>query len=67
MELLKLRFGESHMHYCEVMLKVMSQKFCHIFKIHSQFGAALHEVFVPVRTWRTHGGSTPTSARRSRS
>lgn len=22
MELLKLRFGESHMHYCEVMLKV---------------------------------------------
>lgn len=21
-ELLKLRFGESHMHYCEVMLKV---------------------------------------------
>lgn len=23
-ELLKLRFGESHMHYCEVMLKVMS-------------------------------------------
>lgn len=35
MELLKLRFGESHMHYCEVMLKVMSQKFCHIFKIGS--------------------------------
>lgn len=30
MELLKLRFGESHMHYCEVMLKVMSQEFCHI-------------------------------------
>lgn len=27
MELLKLRFGESHMHYCEVMLKVAFQKF----------------------------------------
>lgn len=25
-ELLKLRFGESHMHYCEVMLKVMFPK-----------------------------------------
>lgn len=68
MELLKLRFGESHMHYCEVMLKVMSQKYCLIFKIHYQFRAALHEVFLrlPVRTWRTHGGSTPTSVRRSR-
>lgn len=45
-ELLKLRFGESHMHYCEVMLKVMSQNFRHIFKIHYRFRAALHEVFV---------------------
>lgn len=26
-ELLKLRFGESHMHYCEVMLKVSSSFF----------------------------------------
>lgn len=25
-ELLKLRFGESHMHYCEVMLKVCSSQ-----------------------------------------
>lgn len=25
MELLKLRFGESHMHYCEVMLKVNTE------------------------------------------
>ena len=28
-ELLKLRFGESHMHYCEVMLKVNTVGFCH--------------------------------------
>lgn len=45
MELLKLRFGESHMHYCEVMLKVMSQKLLLLFNIQHHFGAALHEVF----------------------
>lgn len=28
MELLKLRFGESHMHYCEVMLKVNTAGLC---------------------------------------
>lgn len=28
-ELLKLRFGESHMHYCEVMLKVNALMFQH--------------------------------------
>lgn len=27
-ELLKLRFGESHMHYCEVMLKVNTAGLC---------------------------------------
>lgn len=46
-ELLKLRFGESHMHYCEVMLKVCFAIFStlvHIFTPLSYQSSCYHDM-----------------------